>query len=275
MIKVEYQGWFGNNLFQYVTGLVVAKRTGLQFVAAPKKTDDFYRYNWRFLNYQDVVPGLIHDNSVLAPIVLEDSRYEVSALVFSEHPKQIVLKGHYFSYKNFKHWRLEIQEWLKFELAPWKPDPEDLVLNFRLAFLKSWNGGRLIPASWYKKIIERDQPKKIYIVTDEPRSAFLDQFQEYNPHILDLSPWDCFRVMVSANRLAMSLSSFTWWAAFLSRAERIYYPLVPDEPAHNICLKVDDQPEYNFIWSDSLVGFDEPILYDKLKKEEEYRGFPT
>ena len=55
--------------------------------------------------------------------------------------------------------------------------------------------------------------------------------------------------MASCKEIAISRSTYSWWGAFLSDAERVYYPVIGDEEYFNEKkLFVHDEQRYSKIF---------------------------
>lgn len=265
MIEVRYQGRLGNNLFQYVAGRIVQARTGAYLDAVPRPYNHIERFTRKFLNFTGYVTGPDYQE----PVLIDNSWDRISPLAFASHPKKVILKGLFLHYDNVRDWRPQIREWLAFAPAPFRPHPADLVVNVRLGDAKHCQGGRVLPFSYYREVIERAQPRRVYIVSDEPMSSYIQQFAPYDPHVFDLSPFDCLRCVAAFNRICLPLSTFSWWGAFLSDASEVYYPLVDRFPIFSRQLRVG-LPSYRNIPCDNPIPWDEPVLYSESRS---FRGF--
>ena len=72
-----------------------------------------------------------------------------------------------------------------------------------------------------------------------------------------------FEFIRRASKVVLSMSTFSWWAAWLSDATRIYFPEIglfhPTLPKEGRYLEVDDDDRYikirlpEFYWSNSEV----------------------
>ena len=91
----------------------------------------------------------------------------------------------------------------------------------------------------------------MYLCTDVKNDGFLKYFEKYNPVMCSGNLMEDFNILRSAKKLIMSLSTFSWWGAFLSEAEEIYMP-DPDYGVwrrinNDINLRIDDENRYHFI----------------------------
>ena len=102
-----------------------------------------------------------------------------------------------------------------------------------------------------------------YICTDDPKSPFLKKFEKYNVIIhkhknalIQYDPesgLDDFKFIMSFNRIIIAQSTFSWWAAFLSKANEIFIPITNQgNLSPHGALKIHNlkKPRYKYIkWS--------------------------
>jgi hypothetical protein len=76
--------------------------------------------------------------------------------------------------------------------------------------------------------------------------------------LLDLNIIDLFKEITSHNTIIASQGTFSFWACFLSNADKIYFPITNDGPNSGknsdkpvfkdyVNLIVDDEPRYEYI----------------------------
>lgn len=99
----------------------------------------------------------------------------------------------------------------------------------------------------------------LYIVTDDPDNVLPQRFVlEYGAKIIHGEALEDFNFIKAANRLAISASSFSWWAAWLSDATEIYVPLVgyfDSRVRPDIDLIVDDEERFKHIkWPGDFIS---------------------
>lgn len=100
---------------------------------------------------------------------------------------------------------------------------DDLVVHVRLGdFLQYKN--RVLPIEYYKAAIEEIEYNKLYVCSDSPYHKRLKWFRGIGATIVKKNAIDTFRFIESANKIIISNSSFSWWAAVLSDAEEIIVP---------------------------------------------------
>jgi hypothetical protein len=76
--------------------------------------------------------------------------------------------------------------------------------------------------------------KRLVIVTDDPNDPFHREFDQLGlPWTISGLTWDQdFLLLASCRWMIMSQSTYSWWAGFLGRAERIVCPLFPGTHWH-------------------------------------------
>ena len=78
--------------------------------------------------------------------------------------------------------------------------------------------------SYYQSALDRQNFKRLVLVTDDPQDPFFLRFRSYRPIFFKGNALESFAFMARANKLVISQSSFSWWAAFLSEAESVVMP---------------------------------------------------
>ncbi len=108
----------------------------------------------------------------------------------------------------------------------------------------------LLPFEYYSGILDNQSFDRLFIITDCPGDPFLKLFDSYHPKIISGSLMDDFNIVRSASRIVLSTSTFSWWAAFLSDAAKIYFPNPGYGiwgPKYKVNLIVDDESRYEII----------------------------
>ncbi|MEC4989628.1 MAG: alpha-1,2-fucosyltransferase [Oscillatoria sp. PMC 1068.18] len=116
-----------------------------------------------------------------------------------------------------------VKEWLQINNL-FEAHPQDVVVHIRIGDYVKLK--RMLAPEFYLKSIALAQPRKLYICTDSPRSDLLNLFDKFNPEIVNLDTIKTFQFIKSFQKIIISQSTFSWWAAYLSNAEEIYFPKV-------------------------------------------------
>lgn len=214
MIEIRYSTRLGNQLFQYALARIIASELNLLLPASPISG---------FPSTFKAIPG----RCILWPkTVLEGQDPDLSSLLQHSRDCHLTLDGNFQQSKFFVPWSHQLRsQWLIPEVPNGftGADPDDLVIHIRRTDYL-WQGWGL-PFSTYQSIIESHAAKRVVIVTDDPHDPFLWRFKKYNPIIRNTTAFYDFLYLRSANNIMMSPSSFSWWAAFLSEATRVYFPV--------------------------------------------------
>lgn len=141
----------------------------------------------------------------------------------------IILSGYFQYYKFYKYHKDFIKKLFKklYEIeVENRPDSNDLVINYRGADTACYQ----YPLSYYDWAIKKEKNcKKVWIVSDDPDSVLIRKlcskyYSKREIHILPANPIHNFVFLLYAKKIVMSISTFSWFAAWLSEAEKIYFP---------------------------------------------------
>jgi hypothetical protein len=254
----------GNALFQYCLGRIIAEHHGLALVAKDIPG---------FLGTLDNVEGL----SVESPeLVLQGHLIDLNRVLADATPRRIVLRGWFQRYEYFQPYKSRIKQWLRYSREPVDPaDPRDLIIHVRRGDYL-WHGWSL-PFSWYEQLIDQASFRRLILVTDDAKDPFFWRFQKYKPVIRSQSPSQDFSFLLTAHQLALSPSSFAWWAAFLGQAETIYFPIPKtgiwsEDSAERIDLRVTDEDRYHYVPATEALtlNLQERIWFEKLFFKRKY-----
>jgi len=225
MIEVLYRDGLGNRLFQYCFGRILAESLGWRLQC--KGIDGF--------------PGTecpVLGESFSAPTVLYGPRavVDLQAVIADRSPRKIIVNGWLQQYRYYRAHSAAIRRWLQpvparagaFPIA----GPDDLVLHFRIG--SDYESRRwVLHPKFYMRILEStDRFDKIYICYDlqkQPtramRDACLAPFSRFKPYIFESNDaMTDFNFVRQFRNIAIAPSTFCWWAAYLSNAERIFFP---------------------------------------------------
>jgi hypothetical protein len=250
MISVKYLGRTGNQLFQYVMARILAEKTGMSMKCQPI-TGFNISNNLQGLTLQgdrltlkrhviDIESAVIHKG----PIHLEG--YFQRSSYYIPYRKKII--GEWIDVsKNIKELFGHVVKTKLFSM----PSESDLCMHIRLGDYHSH--GYTISFDHYVKMIDAFDYDRLWIFTDSPNDRFLTQFSYLKPtvissnnHVLDWYFFSKFRNMI------ISQSSYSWWAAFFSNANRVVYPITSDSGAWGL----NNKPEINLVEGMSQFGYE-------------------
>lgn len=243
---VSRQG-LGNRLFQYCWAREIAERKGYRLIGSPILG---FPETYRELN------GIsVNRNHLYTPEATQifdmDSIYS--------HDGGILICGYSQRYEYYSKYKERIKDWLKIENEDSYefPHPEDLVVNIRLGDYIShgWD----IDMKYYSKIILSESYRKAIIVCDDPSNPMLKDLVEIGCEIKDNSSYGKMKFMAdfvyvkNAKKCIIANSTFSWWAAFLGSAEKIYFPCfkfpwISNPGINDVDLRVLDEERYEFIY---------------------------
>jgi hypothetical protein len=112
------------------------------------------------------------------------------------------------------------------EKATKETNKNDIVMHVRLGDYKRFGPrGTVLDPKYYWDCLAKEQYADVYILTDEPHDPYIEQFRRKNFIVREnTSERDDFWFMAGFDRIVCGNSSYSWWAAFLSNATRIYTP---------------------------------------------------
>jgi len=189
MLVIKYQGRLGNNLFQYAFGRLCHER------------------------HPDV------GGMIAKPIPGFPNTYE--RLGEGAGKKDIIIREYYQNYVFYENYKDKIMKWYEFDRMEAQPD-DRLVIHIRLGdYLTIKDNQMFVPLDVFQKLIDIDNPSSVYIVSEEPKHPILKRFDAI---CVGEDVMHDFAFIASAKRLCISNSTFSWWAAWLGIADKIYYP---------------------------------------------------
>jgi len=233
MVKVNYIGTLGNNLWQYCVARSIAEKYGLKLQVKP--IDGFE-------NTKQEVDGNVGVNSVKV--------IQTHILPPIDENSNVYLNGYFCKYRYLRPYKENIKEWLYLpKLEKDFDDSDELVLTIR----RGWNGWptKLCPdVEFYIDFIKNNpQYKKITLCTDSFDDVYFEKLNPYIDNFIKESPIEQFRYIMSSKNILLSSSTFSWWAAYLSDAKTIYYPwfgeLIPNDKKSD--WVVTDEKRYKYI----------------------------
>lgn len=246
MVEVKYVGRLGNNLFQYCFGRILAESLGYKLKADPIPG---------FPNTGAHVDG--HDYSGYPTQILIGQKVDLNSILKDGSKRKIVLNDGFFQrYEYYKPYKKLIKDdWLRINSASIEcPKPDDIVLHIRRGEYVKFDIA--LPFSYYENCLKTVKHDRVYICTDDPTDPFIVLFKKYKAIIYHNGSdiLKDFVFMKSFNKIILSAATFGWWAAFLSNAKEIYFPIPlrgywndSEATEGGLDLKVDDESRYIYI----------------------------
>ena len=222
MIELHYIGRMGNQIFQYVFARIMAEETGL---ALPNSLPGF--------PYAGPVEGESYDEPTKK---LRGHELDLQALLRYSKPRRFILTGYYQRVEYYEPYADRIRQWLRQDDEDFRrPEPGTLVAHVRGGDLydgsvdgKIHPGYPATPYHYYARLIAaRRGVKHLAIVSDKPDDPVASRLADrFGGERINQSALEDFSFLRHADDLILSMSSFAWWAAWLSSARRIDVPLI-------------------------------------------------
>jgi len=251
-VNITWRNGFGNQLFQYALGRLIAKENNLELTYSSelgracssslihhkfiKETEHIIQYdsNKHMIEYSiDYEGNIIYDSL--------------------ENPH---------TYKNYLD---EIKSWFTPIV---KTNLNDLVVHIR----RGDNGDNInTPVDWYLKVMDNIEYDKVFLVTDEPNHKDVKEFLNKTDAKLFSSSTivtledrknnknqviNDFNFIRTFDKILFSNSTFAWWASLLSKASQIYFNSDWQLRHHNGKIKLGETDYKNW------TGYSEEIIND-------------
>lgn len=217
MITINANGRMGNRLHYFIAAMHCHKLSGMQFT--PERINGFVKT-------YDRKDGTVYNDIKSANDLYSDREN------FFENVKNLknglCMDFMIHRYEYFKKiGRENVIDYLEIENEDHYDTPEDneLVLHIRLGDYAFAGGGSITDKSLYLKCISIEAPKKCTILTDEPNNAYLDDFKRIGCVIRSADALADFVYIKKAKKSCISKSTFSWLAAYISNADKVYFPI--------------------------------------------------
>ena len=218
-VNITWRNGFGNQLFQYTLGRLIAKNNNLKLTC--------FENMGRGCSLSLLDYGFVNLGKDLK--LFDKNKYQIEHQIdydgdmiydYLENPE--VYQNHI---DEIKSWFKEVQ----------KTNFNDLVIHIR----RGDNGDNInTPISWYLNVMDDIKYENVYVVTDEPnhedisllmRETGAKLFSETDivernfdkNHINEIMT--DFNFIRSFDKILFSNSTFGWWASLLSDASEIYF----------------------------------------------------
>ena len=253
MVIVKLSNGFGNNLFQYVAGRLLAEFHNQKLVCEPLEDNYYATQDLKNLN----VP--IYKRSIKDKLLTKFSSIYISDKNYSNYfeekykEKHFILKGYFEDNRIFKQHINKIRNWFSHQN---KNNMNDLVLHFRggdRLFYKNEFDYKPSPEA-FVSAINRFEFEKLYIVTDMPFwnyitskelekiifhvkvkreisvpiqssvdyfNSIVSALEKFNPILYKTNISDEFNFIRSFDKILFEHSTTAWWAARLSNASKV------------------------------------------------------
>lgn len=215
MITFDSGGGLGNRIFQYVAARLLAEKLGFNLESPCTVAN--------VLTPTIPAPGERHSDHRTDIIETLDTEDILKTDYGNRH---IHLQG----YWQIPHYYIDNRDKVVgyFEekgLGPDGTDKENIVMHVRLGDYKIYGPkGNVLNPKYYVDCLSREKFNRLFVVTDEPDDEYFSVFERYRPIFSRGSIKKDFWFLTEFDRIIIGNSSFSWWAAFLSNASKIYTP---------------------------------------------------
>jgi hypothetical protein len=251
----------GNKLFIYSACRIISELLGYELISPENAL--IRREDTKNGQYKEImfpfkgVKGNIVDNPI--KVIQDGDIIRLGSIenLIQSYPNHGFINQSYFSkYDYIKPYKIKVKEYFK-SIVKDKRGSNDLVIMLRSS---NHDGSFVLPDSYYLNIISQETFDNLYISFDHinKHQSLINKLEKYNPKLIDGDILDVFSEITSFNKIIAAQGTFSFWACFLSNAEKIYWPLTndgpnsgmnSDNPVYNtyVNLIVDDEERYSNI----------------------------
>jgi hypothetical protein len=233
--SIEPLGNFGNRMLEYMAALAMGR-------LFPEPVS----YNCQLPEIGLEFDGNLHDQLIAdeaRTYVVKDSDFttksEVAARIKQSGATAVVFRGFFQRYQLYE--KAEFYRDLVFKKRPLDISPfdeNDLVINIRAGEILgggvSWYP--LVPVNFYKNLISRTKCNPVFVGQIQD-CEYVREIQKAFPGARMIPSGGAitdFNRLLHAKRICITVSTFSWLAAWLSNAAEIHYPLLGF--LHPFCL---------------------------------------
>lgn len=205
MININYIGRYGNNLFQYITAIILSKKFN-QKISNP------------FLNKITLFDNNLHElDSLESSLVVDDSNI-LDILELDDLNSNIVLNG-YFQNRGILKILKEKRDFLFTDFKK----KNGTFVHVRIGDLID-DISRICSLKYYEKALE-GLPEG-YISSDSPENDMIKYLsKKFNLKIVDDSPENTIIYGCQFDNKILSLGTFSWWIGFLGNQNNVICPV--------------------------------------------------
>jgi hypothetical protein len=260
-ITIGHNGRLGNQIFQYAMLKVISLEHGYNIILPKENSQNITngRFNPSINTIDKYKLDLydcfnIKDNLDIKENIIKNIKFKYNENATMKLDEQLISKavdntnynGFFQCIQYYEKYQKELKDCLKFnysveqfsnlyieKIKKYYNIEELVTIHIRRGDLAGDQGKYqvLLSVEYYKKLINKlsNDKNKFLILSDDLewcKNNFIENniiFCEYKtpviqPHIID------FAILSKGDKIIMSSSSFSWWAAFLSKASEIYCP---------------------------------------------------
>ena len=243
-VEVRLIGHLGNNLFQYALGRIISEHLEQELIVRPAKdirgwnevermSGIIDRLQYQFDHFADVPLGIAgkqvsqpqmiyieggfrrwNGHTLNLPYVLEQGKGH-----------RIVLRGYFQRTEYYQPYKSRIKEWFQMGkvVLPVEPGPGDIVVHIRRSpdmFVLD----RALDLSYYSELLAGLSFDRVLVCGLGIDARTKQVLAPFNPVYLNMDASTTLYLLTRSNRIVLANSTFSWWGAYLSEAEEIYFP---------------------------------------------------
>jgi hypothetical protein len=183
------------------------------------------------------------------------SELGIETIIEQSKCKNTLMDGYFIRYENIKNYKDKLSN--LYETLIESPDNKNDVI----ILLRDSNADSTfkIPDDYYINILEKRTFDNLFISFDHyhKHQSLISKLEKYNPILLDLPILELFKLITSKKIIIGCQGTFSFWACWLSSAEKIYWPLTTKGPNlgdWSVNLTVDNEERYVFINVDNTLN---------------------
>ena len=213
MVTFDSGGRFGNQLFQYTIARLLAEKIGFELGQQGEWNDT--------ITATPPKPGKRYTNDTVTIV----ERFDTGNILERKYEKKHYhLRGYWQEAHYYLPNRDKILGFFN-EKATAQTDKDNIVMHVRLDDYKEFGkGGTVLNPRYYTDCLEYEIFDELFIITDAPNDDYFNAFEKYNPIFNYGTEKQDFWFLTQFDRIICGNSCFSWWAAFLSNANKIYMP---------------------------------------------------
>jgi hypothetical protein len=232
MVEVRYRGSFGDNLFQYCFGRLLAERWGCELNALPLPhfpgTAEPVKGR-RYLSPFHSWSGMAVEERQLGMLLREREMAEPVRA-------RMVLYGWFHRWEYYRGHEKTIRRWLATAPPPQPAEEGDIAVCIRNRRPESWEEPGIhsgYAPKWKNRpipfpakvllLLERLQWKRLVVLTDSTQGEAVQALRHLDPVVINIDSFASWNWLRTFPRMVLTVCHpAEWWAAWLSDAREIY-----------------------------------------------------